>query len=169
VIFLSGRALPGDVEAGRAVGSAYLGKPFTMTALTAAVDAALAVGDDALDRAVWARLGELGDLGDLEQRALFAGLLTLFVERAPVLLMELERGAAAGDAVLVEHAAHQLGGSAVNLGAGPLARWCTELETWAREGAAPPPRTALAALRRELAGTCRVFTALAASLAPTQP
>jgi CheY-like chemotaxis protein len=166
VIFLSGRALPGDVEAARATGGAYLTKPFTMTALSAAIEAALAVGDASLERAVRARLG---DLGYVEERELFAGLLTLFVERAPALMADVERAVAARDAVLVESCAHRLVGSAANLGAGPLARWCTEVETRGRDRAMPVPTTVMAAVRRELSTTCRVFSALARELAPAQP
>ncbi|MDP9390381.1 MAG: response regulator [Actinomycetota bacterium] len=169
VIFLSGRALPGDVEAGRAMGGAYLTKPFTMPALTAAIEAALSAGDSALEGAVRARLDDLGDLGSLADRELFADLLTRFVHRAPVLTAEVERAVAARDAGLLEVRAHQLAGSAAELGAVPLARWCTELQTRGREGAMPVPVTVTAALRRELAATCRVFTALARTLAPAQP
>ncbi len=169
VIFLSGRALPGDVEAGRAMGGAYLTKPFTVPALIAAIEAALSAGDAALENAVRARLDNLGDLGDVGDRGLFADLLTLFVDRAPGLIADVERAAAARDAGLLEVCAHKLAGSALDLGAGPLARWCTELEMLGREDAMPVPGTVMSALRRELATTCRVFTALADGLAPARP
>jgi len=41
VIFLSGRALPGDVERGEALGATYLTKPLSLPELTAAIDAAV--------------------------------------------------------------------------------------------------------------------------------
>jgi CheY-like chemotaxis protein len=37
-IFLSARVLPGDIEAGRALGATYLTKPFVASALLGAVD-----------------------------------------------------------------------------------------------------------------------------------
>ena len=168
VIFLSGRALPGDVEAGRAMGGAYLTKPFTMTALTAAIEAALSEGDFALEAAVRARLEDLGDLGSAGGRGLLADLLTRFVDRAPGLVADVERAAAARDAGGLEASARELAGSALDLGAGPLARWCTELETLGRRGAVPVPGTVMSALRRELAATSRVFSALADELAPAR-
>jgi CheY-like chemotaxis protein len=174
VVFLSGRALPGDVEAARALGGTYLTKPFTMAELTEAIEGALGDGDAVLERAVREHLAGLGDLGDVAEREMFAHLLTLFVDGAPVLLADLERAVAAQDAALVETCAHRLAGSAANLGAEPLARWCAQVETWGRQAAAEPtpgplPPTVMAALRRELATTCRVFSALTQGLAPAQP
>ena len=168
VIFLSGRALPGDVEAGRAMGGAYLTKPFTMPELSAAIEAALSAGDSALERAVRARLHELGDLRSAADRRRFADLLIRFAERAPVMTAEVERAVTARDAGLLQVRAHRLAGSAADLGAAQLARWCTELETRGREGALPVPLTVMAALRRELAAACRVFSALAMTFAPAE-
>ena len=166
VVFLSGRALPGDVDSVRAMGGTYLAKPFTTAELTAAVEAALTAGDSALERAVRSQLEELGDLGRPADRELFAELLVRFVDRAPTQVAEVERAVAARDADLLEASAHRFGGSAGNLGAGPLARWCAELETRGRERAVPVPATVMAAFRREVAATCRVFTAIARGLAP---
>ena len=42
VIFLSSRILPADIEAGRSLGATYLTKPVILSALTAAIEAALA-------------------------------------------------------------------------------------------------------------------------------
>ena len=45
-IFLSARILPSDIAAGRALGAAYLTKPFVAPALLSAVATALSPGDD---------------------------------------------------------------------------------------------------------------------------
>jgi CheY-like chemotaxis protein len=42
VIFLSGRVLPEDIEAGKQLGASYMTKPVVMTALNNAIDKALA-------------------------------------------------------------------------------------------------------------------------------
>ncbi|HEU0101100.1 MAG TPA: response regulator [Mycobacteriales bacterium] len=42
VIFLSSRILPADIEAGRSLGATYLTKPVILSALTGAIEAALA-------------------------------------------------------------------------------------------------------------------------------
>ncbi|OMQ16316.1 hypothetical protein A7K94_0203275 [Modestobacter sp. VKM Ac-2676] len=165
VIFLSGRALPGDVAAGAAVGATYLSKPVSMTSLTTAIDAALeqiTSRDDALRDHLDSAVGG-AELDDAE-RALQARLLTLFVEQAPALLDSVEQALRAGDAPAVEQAAHRLRGSATALGAGPLAALCESLEDAGREDRLPHPAPVLAALQRDLAVTCRVFTDLATEL-----
>ena len=165
VILLSGRALPADVEAGRSLQATYLTKPVSLAALTEAVDAALQAAPAALEEAVRERLADLGDLGDEAERELFAHLLTSFVDGAPAALSAVEVAAGAGDAAALEAAAHKLKGSAATLGAAPLARLCAGLEEGAAAGELPE-REARAALRREVALTCRVLAAVARDLAP---
>jgi CheY-like chemotaxis protein len=169
VIFLSGRALPGDVDAGRALGATYLTKPLSIPALTRAIDAALAGRDAALGRRVREHLGDISDPDgtDAGARELFAQLLSLFVEQAPAALAATERAMAHADAEGLEASAHRLGGAAANLGADPLARVCAQLEEHGRLGRFPVPAPLTATLRREVAATCRVFESLVAP--PTEP
>lgn len=164
IVFLSGRALPGDVQAARAVSAAYLSKPLSVGDLVAAIDDVLAVAARARGEFVHERLGELGRLDDEQDRALFALLLTTFVEQAPGQLETLRCAATAEDPDAVAAAAHHLGGAAGNLGAGALARGCRDAELRAVDGLLPEPAD-LAALAAELAATCRVFAGIAAQLA----
>ncbi|MCZ2839976.1 Hpt domain-containing response regulator [Modestobacter sp. VKM Ac-2985] len=170
LIFLSGRALPGDVAAGAALNAAYLAKPVSMTALTTAIDTALVDTAAARDEAVRDQVEGLWDLDDEAERQLHARLLGTFVDTAPEGLSAVEDALHAGDAVAVEETAHKLRGSASTLGAGPLAELCATLEEAARAGRLPTPGPVIGALRRELEVTCRVFTELAAELAePLSP
>ena len=164
VIFLSGRALPGDVAAGTALDATYLAKPVSMTDLTDAIDAALETSAAARHEAVRDQAGELWDIHDDDERRLYAQLLTAFVEQAPAALDAVEEGLRAGDAPAVEYGAHRLMGSAATLGAGPLAELCRTLEAAGRARQLPAPAPALAALRRELEVTCTVFAELAGEL-----
>lgn len=164
VIFVSGRALPADVDAGRALGAAYLTKPLSTAALTAAIDAALEGTPAAVEEAVRERLGVLTDDDSTEEREVLARLLTSFVDRAPEAVARVERALDAEDALALEAVAHQLAGAAATLGAGSLARFCADLEEQARAGEVPPAVPARAALQREVDVTCRVFEALAGEL-----
>jgi DNA-binding response OmpR family regulator len=165
VIFLSGRALPGDVAAGASLSAAYLAKPVSMTDLTAAIDAALQSTATARDEAVRDHVGDLWNLDDEAERRLHAELLTTFVASAPDLLAAVEEALRSADAGAVEETAHRLRGAAATLGAGPLAQLCETLEAAARNGSLPTLGPAIGALRRELEVTCRVFTELSAELA----
>lgn len=165
VIFLSGRALPGDVAAGTALNATYLAKPVSMADLTQAIDTALESSAAARDEAVRDHIGELWDMDDDAERQLYSGLLTAFVEQAPAGLAAVEEALRSGDPAAVEESAHRLMGSAATLGAGPLAQLCRTLEAAARTGELPAPAPVLAALRGQLEVTCRVFTELAGELA----
>lgn len=138
VIFLSGRALPGDVEAGQALGATYLTKPLSLPALTAAIDAAVQATPAALEGSARARVAELGGAEDDEERALFARLLTLFVEQAPAYAHAVERAAETRNA--------------------------SELESRGRERDLPAIVPVRTALRREVAVATRVFAGLAEEL-----
>lgn len=164
IVFLSGRALPGDVEAARAVAAAYLAKPLSLGDLVTAIDDALAAAAQARGELVHERLGEIGRLDDERDRGLFLLLLRTFLEQAPGQLDALRDAVAAQDAAAVSAAAHQLGGAAGNLGAGALARGCREAELRSEEGLLPEPAD-LAALADELEATCRVFGTIADQLA----
>ncbi len=186
VVFLSGRALPADVEATRALNGTFLTKPFVPATLAAAVQAALDARPAALEEVVRARLHELGDLEDEQERALLARLLTSFVEQAPPVVAELVAAPAGGGAAggevagggsagggAAEAEAHRLAGSAATLGAAPLARLCAVVEERARTGEVPVSAALVAPLHRELELTRRVFARLAGELAaaaePTGP
>lgn len=164
LIFLSGRALPGDVAAGAALSAAYLAKPVSMTDLTVAIDTALADTAVARDEAVRDQASGLWDIEDADERRLYAGLLAAFVSSAPDWLTAIEEALHAGDAGTAEETAHRLRGSAATLGAGPLAELCGTVEDAARTGQLPAPGPVIGALRRELDVTCRVFTELSAEL-----
>ena len=168
VAFLSGRALPGDVAAGEALGAAYLTKPPVMDALERAIDAAIEASPPALMATVRERLARLGAEDGEEERSV-ARLLAAFVEQAPEALAALETALADADDVALEAGAARLGAAAAHLGAGPLARLCTDLEDRARTGAVPPAAAVRAALRRELTVTCRVMGALVTDLTRTGP
>ncbi len=176
VVFLSGRALPADVEATRALNGTFLTKPFVPATLAAAVQAALDARPAALEEVVRARLHELGDLEDEQERALLARLLTSFVEQAPPVVAELVAAPAGGGSAgggAAEAEAHRLAGSAATLGAAPLARLCAVVEERARTGEVPVSAALVAPLHRELELTRRVFARLAGELAaapePTGP
>jgi CheY-like chemotaxis protein len=134
VVFLSGRALPADVEAGLALGSTYLRKPFAVRALLDAVSEAAGSRGSALEAAVRRRLAELGDLEEPEERALFAQLLASFAEQLPAGTGSLTTAVRARDAAEAEAVAHRLAGGAANLGAARLALLLRELEGAAARG-----------------------------------
>ena len=165
VIFLSARALPGDVAAGTALNATYLAKPVSMHDLTEAIDAVLEELAATRDEAVREHADTLWDTEDDAQRELYARLLTAFVASAPDLLAEVSGSLTADAPLEVEAAAHKLGGAAATLGAGPLAELCRRLEDAARVKQLPAPAPVLAALQRELELTGKVFTELAAELA----
>jgi HPt (histidine-containing phosphotransfer) domain-containing protein len=134
-------------------------------ALEQAIDAAIEVAPPALLVAVRARLRELGCEDGPEERAMFARVLDLFVERSPRALARLEAALEAGDPAAVVLPARRLARQAAALGAVPLARLCGALADRAEAGddvALPGMR---AALRVELTVTCRVLAALATGLA----
>ncbi|MCZ2830789.1 response regulator [Modestobacter sp. VKM Ac-2986] len=165
VIFLSARALPGDVEAGTALDATYLAKPVAMTDLTQAIDTALDISAAARGEVVREHATGLWNDEDDAERELYARLLTLFVEQSPEMLAVVVDAMRDRDAVAVEATAHRLRGAAASLGAGPLARLCETLEDAGRARDLPPLAPLLSPLRRELEVTRQVFTELAAELA----
>lgn len=166
VIFLSGRALPGDVAAGTALGATYLDKPVSMADLTAAIEAALDTAAGARGEALRTVAQDLVDLDDEQERELLVRMLGAFLETAPGMATALGEALEAGDPIAVEEGAHKLRGSAATLGAQPLARLCEQLEEAARAGRSPLPAPAVAALTRELTLTCDAFEDLARELSP---
>ncbi|PWJ49060.1 Hpt domain-containing protein [Quadrisphaera granulorum] len=134
VVLLSGRALPADAEAGRALGCSYLSKPFAPKALLRAVGEAAEAPTRMVASSVRDRLAELGDVGDPAERALFSRLLLSFAAQAPVSLVELTSAAACGDDRATRAVAHKLAGSAANLGVLQLADGLREVEQVAEHG-----------------------------------
>lgn len=169
VVFLSGRALPGDGAAGAAFGTAHLTRPASLDALDRAIDAAIEASPPALMSAVRTRLGRLGADDGEEERAVLGRLLDVFVDAAPDVLAAVEAALGSGDDAALEAGLARLGGSAAHLGAAPLARLCADLEDRVRSGEVPPATAVRAALRRELTVTCRVLRAVSAELGTVPP
>lgn len=160
VIFLSGRALPGDVEATRTLGASYLTKPVSTEALTDAVRAVVETADAPIAQTVRCRLAAFGSLDEHEQE-LIAELLTAFVQRAPAAQLAVERAMTTNDAEALERSVRRLRSAARNLGADALAEVCADLEGRAGRGDLPVPVALTSRFRRVLGGSCRVFDALA--------
>lgn len=164
VVFLSGRALPADVEAGLALGGSYLRKPFAVKALLEAVEQAADAPSRVVAAAVLARLADLGDLDDPAERRLFRKLLASFSDQAPALLGQLASSVRRQDPAEVEALAHRLAGSAATLGATRLEGLLREVEAGARQGHVVDA-SELRALRLEVAVACRATRAVADELA----
>ena len=64
-------------------------------------------------------------------------LIELFFKGAAGLLMDLDNGAATGDAALLYSASHALKSASANLGAVVLSTHCKELEALAKSGTVP--------------------------------
>jgi CheY-like chemotaxis protein/HPt (histidine-containing phosphotransfer) domain-containing protein len=163
VIFLSGRALPGDVAAGRSLGATYLAKPCALADLARAIDEAAGTATDELEDVVRRRLGDVAGVEDDAERALTARLLRTFVASAPIGLAAVERAVGAADADGLETAAHRIAGGAATLGADALAAAFRSLEERARAGEVTDV-DAVRAAAELLERTCRVFTELAEEL-----
>jgi CheY-like chemotaxis protein len=163
VIFLSGRALPGDVVAGRSLGATYLAKPCTLADLARAIDEAAGTTTDELEDVVRRRLGDVAGVEEDAERALTATLLRTFVAGAPIVMAAVERAVAAADVAALGEAAHRLAGGAATLGADALAAGFRSLEDRALAGdladAADVRRVA-----EQLEQACRLFTGLAEEL-----
>ena len=163
VIFLSGRALPGDVTAGRSLGATYLAKPCSLEDLARAIDQAAGTATDELEDVVRRRLGDVAGVEEDAERALTARLLRTFVAGAPMGLAAVDRAVATSDAAALEAAAHRLAGGAATLGADALAAAFRSLEEQARAGELPDPDT-LRRTAEQVERTCQVFTELAEEL-----
>lgn len=164
VVFLSGRALPGDVAAGRSLGATYLAKPCTLADLAAAIDAATGTCAGDLEDVVRRRLGDVAGVEEEAERALTARLLRTFLVTAPANRAAVEQALRTADAAALEAAAHRLAGAAGTLGADALAAVCRALEERAHEGDLDGAGATVAVLADQLAQVCEVFTALAEEL-----
>jgi HPt (histidine-containing phosphotransfer) domain-containing protein len=164
VVFLSGRALPGDVLACRSFGATFLAKPCTLADLARTIDAATGVDTADLEDVVRRRLGDVAEVGEEAERALTARLLRTFLATAPAGLAAVEGAAARLDAAALEAAAHRLGGAAATLGADALAAACHALEERGREGDVAAVAEPVRVLAEQVARICQVFTDLAEEL-----
>ena len=164
VIFLSGRALPGDVLAGRSLGATYLSKPCTLAELARAIDEAAGSTTDELEDVVRRRLGDVAGVEEEAERALTARLLRTFVATAPAGIAAVERATAADDAEALAAAAHRLAGGAATLGADALATACRSLEERGREGDVTEVTDLIRKMAEQLTRACQVFTELAEEL-----
>jgi HPt (histidine-containing phosphotransfer) domain-containing protein len=127
----------------------YLAKPFTLEQMKAMLTRWLgpperpaarerlslvteaAAGPDPIDEQVLASLARLQSEGrpDVVQQ-----LIELFFKGAADLLMDLDNGAATGDAALLYRASHALRSASANLGAVVLSTHCKELEALSQSG-----------------------------------
>jgi CheY-like chemotaxis protein len=126
----------------------YLAKPFTLEQMRAMLTTWLdplerpakrerlslvmaAAPPDPIDEQVLASLGRLQREGrsDIVQQ-----LIELFFKGAAGLLMDLDNGAATGDAALLYRASHALKSASANLGAILLSTHCKELEVLSKSG-----------------------------------
>jgi HPt (histidine-containing phosphotransfer) domain-containing protein len=133
-------------------------------ALEDSIDAAVEASPPALLVGVRAHLRELGSEDGPDERVLFAGLLEHFATRSPAGLARIEAAVDDGDPAGAVVPARRLARQAGALGAVPLARLCSVVAERAAGGQPGVPSATRAALRRELAVTCRVLVALAAEL-----
>jgi CheY-like chemotaxis protein/HPt (histidine-containing phosphotransfer) domain-containing protein len=172
---LSGRHTPivaltaSVVEDGRrrclAVGmDDYLAKPFTIEQMRAMLTTWLGpperpamrerlslvtqptAAPDPIDEQVLESLGRLQREGrpDIVQQ-----LIELFFKGAAGLLMDLESGAATGDAALLCRASHALKSASANLGAIVLSTHCKELEALSRSGTVTDAALLVKAIRED--------------------
>ncbi|WP_068923498.1 Hpt domain-containing protein [Planobispora rosea] len=81
-----------------------------------------------------ARIADLLVDGDEREIAFIERLVASFLERAPVMLADLDAAIAAGDCAVAAHRAHALKGAAANLGVSGVAGLCAETERLADAG-----------------------------------
>lgn len=104
-----------------------------------------------------ARLELLHELDPDGTAALQQAVITAFLREAPTRLSALRAAVAAGGGHPLEQAAHQLKGSAANLGATRVWRLCGRVEALARSGAEPDDAL-VDQLQMELDRAVRVLT-----------
>ena len=76
-------------------------------------------------------------------------LIELFFKGAAGLLMDLDNGAATGDAALLYRASHALKSASANLGAVVLSTHCKELEALSKSGTVTDAARLVKAIRKD--------------------
>ena len=114
-----------------------------------------------------ARLDDLAGPDPYEdERALLARLLRSFTVKTGPAVDQLAAALRTGDAEDVRERAHELKGSAANVGAGTLAALFADLEHRARNAVLPEPAAAVDAVHAELDLVVPLLTAAAQELEP---
>jgi len=108
----------------------------------AAEEASAAVIDDVV-------LSALGRVRGTWQPEFVDRIITMFMETALILIIELKHGLTMGDIARLHHASHALKSCSAAVGAGPLAGRCAELETMARTGSVPDAAARVDAIAQE--------------------
>jgi two-component system, sensor histidine kinase and response regulator len=140
-------AKPFTIEQMRAMLTTWLGppeRPAMRERLSLVTEAAVA--PDPIDEQVLESLGRLQREGrpDIVQQ-----LIELFFKGAAGLLMDLENGAATGDAALLYRASHALKSASANLGAIVLSAHCKELEVLSKSGTVTDAELLVKAIRED--------------------
>jgi CheY-like chemotaxis protein len=140
-------AKPFTLEQMRAMLTTWLGpreRPATREHLSLVTEAVAA--PDPIDEQVLASLGRLQTEGrpDIVQR-----LIELFFKGGSDLLMDLDSGAATGDAALLYRASHALKSASANLGAIVLSAHCQELEALSKSGTVTDAARLVKAIRED--------------------
>ncbi len=152
IVALTAHAMVGDrercIEAGM---DGYVIKPFAQAELDLEIQRHLAIGASAdagaagADVAPLAKSGETLDASALDAlraldkdgtRGVVRRVFGIYLKNAPLLIAEIQAGAAAGDLDRLGRAAHSLKSSSRSVGAANLAEICRELERSASEGRA---------------------------------
>jgi CheY-like chemotaxis protein len=154
IVALTASAIEGDRELCLAAGmDDYLPKPFTAEQMRSVLANWLSIPQR--DPADHDWLGAALPLDPIDTRVLngLAGLqregrpdivnrvIALFLENAPLLLKELETGAAGGDLALLHRASHTLKSASANVGAAQLSARCEGLEAALRAGSVADARS----------------------------
>ena len=143
IVALTAHAMKGDKERCLAAGAdEYVSKPVKSSDLFAAIDRAVALGENPAAAQSTQVVGPAATVLDMKaalervegDEELLGELAHLFAEQCPKQLVEVRRAVEAHDAHLIERLAHTLKGSSANLGAPGVSEAALRLEQKARSG-----------------------------------